>query len=370
MELITSALGFVGFACISEIVKICIGVTDKDFKKFFFEIELCNKSKEYPTMVKKTREKYYMKYTFRLPLGLSVLDVKKHEESISSFLECENVIVEKQKNSRMIDVLYMHTKPRVKYGEKGSRRKDFKIPLGVNLRTGDVFLWDIFKDTNTNVYIAGSPGQGKTNILNLILGHLANCKNEDEVQFAINDTKMVDLPIFRDCRNTVSYSSGTEYINEFLDEELKEMNARFSLLKKYGFKNLRDFRNAGYNLPFRVVVIEEISVFSDNEKFQKQLSDLTSKGRSAGITVILVTQIPTYDIMPTRIKNNVNTSIGLKVRDNIRSEIVMNDAELHKLSGCGHFKISDSDNYNAEVQSYEITDSCLKKIIKTNNRGI
>lgn len=364
MDLVTGSIYIGGLFLVSQFIKNGLGFnSSKNFEKLFYELKLFNTSEEYPSIINKNKEKYYMRYTIELPIGLSIDDIKKYEENISAFLECENVLIEKQSNSKMIDILHMHTKPNVEYDYRNQKRSDFNIPIGVNLRTGENFLLDLFSDSNANLYIAGSPGQGKTNILNVILGHLANSKNENEVQFAIHDTKLVDLPLFEKCKNTVSYYSGAEKVNEFLDNEIKEMNARFELLRKYGFRNIRDFINNGYEVPYRVVVIEEISLFSNNEEFHKKLSDLTSKGRSAGITVIMVTQIPTYDVLPTRIKNNVNTSIGLKVRNSVCSEIVMNDADLHKLSGCGHFKITDSSNYNIEVQSYYITDETLKKIL-------
>lgn len=367
MEVLTSTIGFFGLCAIREIVKIMLNSTnDKDFDKLFYELNLCNKSEEYPALINKSKDKYYMKYTIELPVGLSIEEIKNYEENIASFLECENVIIKKHSNSKKIDIMYMHTKPKVEYNFEKQRRTDLKVPLGVDLYDGSDFILDIFKDSNANMYIAGSPGQGKTNVLNIILAHLANSTTKNEVEFAIHDTKMIDLPLFKRCKNTASYYSGTEGINNFLEEEIKEMNARYKLLNKYGYRNVRDFIEDGYKIPYRVVVVEEISSFSDNEKFLKQLSDLTSLGRSAGIIVIMVTQIPTYEVMPTRIKNNVNISIGLKVRNMVCSEIVMNDAELHKLSGSGHLKITDSINYNREIQAYYISDSCLEKIINKN----
>lgn len=365
MEILAGGICFFCVCIVGETLKTIFNLTnDKDFDKLFYELNLCNKSEEYPKVISRQKEKYYMRYTIELPIGLSIDEIKKYEENIASFLECNEVVIKKNSNSKKIDIMNMHTKPNIEYNFDNQRRSDLKIPLGIDLDDGSDFILDIFKDSNANIYIAGSPGQGKTNIENVILGHLANSASVDEVEFAINDTKMVDLPLFKNCKNTVSYYSGTNGINSFLDNELKEMNARYEMLTKYGYRNVRDFINEGYKIPYRVVVIEEISSFSDNERYLKQLSDLTSRGRSAGIVVIMVTQIPTYDVMPTRIKNNVNISIGLKVKNNICSEIVMNDAELHKLSGAGHLKVTDSSNYNKEVQAYFMTDNTLLEILK------
>lgn len=364
MELLAGGLFVAGAYCINEITKIISSsLKSKDFDKLFYELQLCNMSEEYPVLINTHKDKYYMQYTIKLPIGLSINEIKKYEENISSFLECENVIIKKQSNPRNIDIMYMHTKPMVNYNLEKQKRDDLKIPLGIDLYDAKEFLLDIFKDNNANIYIAGSPGQGKTNVLNVILTHLANSTSKGEVEFAINDTKTIDLPKFKHCKNTVSYYSGTECINSFLEEQLNEMKARYTLLKKYGYKNIRDFIDDGYQLPFRVVVVEEISSFSDNELFMKQLSDLTSLGRSAGIIVIMVTQIPTYEVMPTRIKNNVNISIGLKVKNYVCSEIVMNDADLHKLSGCGHIKITDAFNDNREVQTYYVTEESLDTLM-------
>lgn len=365
--LVTGLIGVGVMYGISEIIKGLMGnMNFKNFDSLFKELELCNKSEDYPDVVDKVKDEYYTKYTIKMPIGLSISNIEQYEEAICSFLESESVTIKKQSNSSFIDIMHMHNKPKINYNPCKHKRDDFLVPLGVNLYNGEPLLFDIFNDSNANMYICGSPGQGKSNIVNLILSHLANNKSVDDVQFAINDSKVVDLPIFENCKNTVSYYSGPDNIHEFIDNELNEMEARFVLLKKYGFKNLRDMKKSGHNIPFRVVVIEEISTFSNDDLFQKKLSDLTSKCRSAGITVMLITQTPTYDIMPTRIKNSVNVSIGLKVRNHVCSEIIMNDADLHKLTGTGHFKINDYKNYNLEAQSYCITDECIEEIINQN----
>ena len=148
------------------------------------------------------------------------------------------------------------------------------------------------------------------------------------------------------------------------------MNRRYALLNKYDCDDIGEYRSKVGKLPYRFIVIEELSSYKTdsegkvNREFYSLLEDLAARGRGSGQILILTTQLPSKDILPNFIKNNINTTIGLMCKDAIRSEIVAGpDSGLEKLKGNGHAKLFPSDT---EFQGYYISKEVASEIVSNN----
>lgn len=64
---------------------------------------------------------------------------------------------------------------------------------------------------------------------------------------------------------------------------------------------------------------------------------LASKARAAGVHLVLITQRPDKDAMPSQIKANIGNKICLKVASNVNSRIVLDEGGAELLLGRGHF---------------------------------
>jgi DNA segregation ATPase FtsK/SpoIIIE-like protein len=119
------------------------------------------------------------------------------------------------------------------------------------------------------------------------------------------------------------------------------------LFTKNKVKTIWDYRNKIDKMPVRLVVIEEMSTFEGNNKFHEALRLIAQQGAGAGILLLLTTQLPNKDTVPNLTKNNINTVIGGKCKDAIRSDIIVEDGDLHLLRGKGHMKVFDCDDYGS-----------------------
>lgn len=119
-------------------------------------------------------------------------------------------------------------------------------------------------------------------------------------------------------------------------------------------------------MPVRLVVIEEMSTFEGNNKFHEALRLIAQQGAGAGILLLLTTQLPNKDTVPNLTKNNINTVIGGKCKDAIRSDIIVEDGDLHLLRGKGHMKVFDCDDYGTEIQVFWIDDDIVERITQNN----
>lgn len=352
-------------------INAVMGLNTIDFKTFFKEVKLCNESKEYPKIYNIYKNESYKTYRFDVPTGIGLDDFIKNKESLYCFMRAEekDIIISRCKGR--VDIKVSTGKRLIKeYNPEDHKRKDFKIPLGYNLETMEIVYWDIVKASNTHCYIAGSSGGGKSIALRLILCHLVSCKSKRDIEFSIINTKRVDLKAFKDCKHTIRYMTGIEGVEDFLESELEEMERRYKLIDKCNCDDLAELRSQGHKIPYRLIVVEEISSYKGNKAYQRAIELISSQGRGAGMILTLVTQLPSHEIMPNTIKCNINTTIGLMTKDSIRSEIIAGpDAGLEKLKGNGHAKLFDRDHEGVEYQGFNITKDTMYEILEENKRA-
>ena len=335
-----------------------------DFKKLFEELNLCNKSKEYPSLLKIINEDYFKVYQFAIPIGLSIKVFEEHTEAISHFIGVDNVSI--VRNNKLIDIKVLTKVPYEEYDPETHKAKGYKIPVGIDLDKHNIRYWDLSDGANANCYIAGSTRCGKSNLLRLIMTILTQ-KSCADIQFSLINPKRVDLVEFQKVKNTKHYTEDPEEATDILLENIEEMKRRYILFSKHkGVKNIWDYRNKVNKMPVRLVVIEEMSTFEGDNKFHEALRLIAQQGAGAGILLLLTTQLPNKDTLPNLTKQCINSVIGGKCKDSIRSDIIVEEGELHKLRGRGHMKVFDSDSYGTEIQSFYISDDVVEEITNNN----
>ena len=258
---------------LTEVTKItvkaiykCLGITCYDFKGLFRNMKFKNADEVYPQLYKRDDNEYFDIFKFSVPMGMSISDFETKSDAFAQFFKVGTNKLRFETEGGLAVVKVMKD-TNISYDYTGDmKRKDFKIPLGRNLDDNKEVLWDIIKSSNTHCYIAGSTGGGKTVMLRLILSHLINSKGPADVQLLLQNTKYVDLKLFKNARNTVVYNEGRDGIIELLENEVKEMNRRYALLNKWDCDDISEYRSKVGKLPYRFIVIEELSSYkTDNE---------------------------------------------------------------------------------------------------------
>ncbi|MFR6245795.1 MAG: FtsK/SpoIIIE domain-containing protein [Romboutsia timonensis] len=347
----------------SKHIKKILGLNILDFNKLFEELNICNKSKEYPKLYNVIHGEYFKVYQFTIPVGLSIEDFKEHTEAISHFIGVDNVSI--VRNYKLIEFKILIRVPYEEYDPEAYKAKGYKIPIGIDLDKYKIRYWDLSDGANANCYIAGSTRCGKSNILRLIMAILTQ-KSCADIQFSLINPKRVDLIEFKNVKNTRHYTEDPDEAADILLENIKEMQRRYILFTKNKVKTIWDYRNKIDKMPVRLVVIEEMSTFEGNNKFHEALRLIAQQGAGAGILLLLTTQLPNKDTVPNLTKNNINTVIGGKCKDAIRSDIIVEDGDLHLLRGKGHMKVFDCDDYGTEIQVFWIDDDIVERITQNN----
>jgi len=349
-----------------KVIRKALNINTLDFKKLFEELNLCNKSKEYPRLWKIINEDYFKIYQFTIPIGLSINDFKEHTEAISHFIGADNVSV--VRNKKLIEVKVLTGVPYEEYNPEIHKAKGYKIPIGIDLDKHKIRYWDLSDGANANCYIAGSTRCGKSNLLRLIMTILTQ-KSCADIQFSLINPKKVDLIEFKSVKNVKHYTEDSSEATDILLDNIEEMRRRYILFAKHKeVKNIWDYRNKVGKMPVRLVVIEEMSEFEGDKDFHNALKLLAQQSAGAGILLLLTTQLPNKDTLSNQVKNNINTVFGGKCKDAIRSDIIVEDGDLHKLRGRGHMKVFDADECGTEIQVLNVKDDVLDEIISKNIR--
>lgn len=182
---------------------------------------------------------------------------------------------------------------------KQSTCKGLTIPIGIaadnkilNLKLGDG------KDVH-HALIGGATGKGKTVLLHNIIVNASKLYSPDELQFILMDYKEgTEFKIYERLPHikVLTISGEIDFglsVFEFLS---KEISRRGTLFRKTGCSDFTSYREAGNSELTRLLVImDEFQVLLDpkkrvSSKISAMLEDITRRGRSFGINMLLCTQ--------------------------------------------------------------------------------
>jgi S-DNA-T family DNA segregation ATPase FtsK/SpoIIIE len=173
-----------------------------------------------------------------------------------------------------------------------------RIYLGIDEYGEPVYLGLMYR----NLLAAGEPGGGKSGLLNTITAHAALCTDTRLVLF---DGKRVELGLYRDIAD--------EFIGPDLDHAIATMRRLQTVMdNRYAWLEAQDRRKieSGDGLEVILAVFDEIAYYSatvgdktSREEFTTLLRDLVARGRAAGVLVVAATQRPSFDIIPTSLRD-------------------------------------------------------------------
>lgn len=219
-----------------------------------------------------------------------------------------------------------------------------------------------------NVFIGGSSGSGKTNVMqNLLYDYLAVGLNNG-VEFYILDTKGVDfvdyfqLPQLKD--KIACNITGGKLIVEKLYKELCLRKQAFKMVGAKCFSEYKELAICDDNFSEIVVFIDEIADLSYDKKTYKLLKALISLGKNYGMFFAVATQVPK---LFKGIKKRFNYIIACKTITEKDSQILIKTKDAINLPQGkvyvlhnGKLSILDVEYYSQEEQLKDIQE-LLKK---------
>ena len=302
-------------------------------------------------------------YKFILALGPG-LGYKEFKAKEQLFADAMGGTVQVEKRGKVITMQASTTeiKRQYPYSFDPSKHEGY-LPI----HFGHSSIGEIVKDLADmpNLIIAGHPGAGKSNFIHgLIMGLLLNKKTD--IRTVAFDFKRLEYSYLRDHVLLVTKEEEAiqvfNAINKNLDERLVELESK-------GCQKIQDYIEQGYQMPFLVVVIDELAEMHD-EDCQTALNRILRLGRAAGICVVCATQRPSSTMMKAfgDSKAMFSGTMCFHVRDGINSRMLLdneNAALIPSIPGRGIYQW----DTELETQGMFLPIKKARKLLKDIDRG-
>lgn len=236
------------------------------------------------------------------------------------------------------------------------------IPLGISV-TGTIYL---NLKSNSNTYLTGTTGSGKSTCLKSMLCSLIQLYKPYQLKFYMVDLKKSELFLFKNIKHTISYTDTIEGLYITLNEVLNECNNRYEMFSRFGVADIYEYNAQAYKkLDERILVIEElVMLLLDNKKqCLTLLKQILAISRACGIHTIMSMQRPSADILNPLLKSLTLNKISFKQEDEANSNIAIDNpnAKYINMPGRGFLKCG---SVLTEFQAYNISTIQIKEIIK------
>jgi S-DNA-T family DNA segregation ATPase FtsK/SpoIIIE len=170
--------------------------------------------------------------------------------------------------------------------------------IGINEFGEPVYLDVVYR----NLLVAGEPGGGKSGLLNNVC---ATGALSDNTRLVLLDAKLVELGPWMDIAD--------EFVGPDLDRALSVLRRLLTVARnRYAWllAHRRRKLSAQDGMSVILVIIDELAMYSavlgtkpQQEEFAMLLRGLVSLGRACGIPVVAATQRPSFDIIPTSLRD-------------------------------------------------------------------
>ena len=174
-----------------------------------------------------------------------------------------------------------------------------------------------------HLLIAGATGSGKSVVINGLIDTLMYRLPFDKdggAQLILIDPKKVELSQYKSLPHTLAHAAGYDpdaWVNA-LQQAVNIMDRRYNEMAKQGLKMYA-------KSDLYVVIDEWASIYKsvNGKECYRLLMRLTSEGRAARVHIILATQVPKANIIPTEIRENFAARLCLRTANSIQSRVIM-----------------------------------------------
>ena len=199
------------------------------------------------------------------------------------------------------------------------------VPRAYRTPAGSVYTPFLRLAECPHLLIAGATGSGKSVALNGIIQSILMTESPFNAQFVLIDPKKVELVQFKPLPHTARYASDHQDIIRSLQWAMDETDRRFSEMQRQCVKE--------YTGPHLYVVIDELAdlMVSLKKETLPLLQRLAQIGRAARVHVIACSQNILAQTIPTVLKCNFSTILGLRTANVQQSRFLISAAGCETL---------------------------------------
>lgn len=235
------------------------------------------------------------------------------------------------------------------------------VPTAYRTPAGSVYSPFLRLAECAHLLIAGATGSGKSVALNGIIHSLLMTQSPFHCQFVLIDPKRVELIQYASLPHTARYASDHPDIVRALQWALDETDSRFTVMQRRGIKE--------YDGPDLYVVVDELAdlMVSLKKETLPLLQRLAQIGRAARVHLIACTQNVLAITIPTVLKCNFSTILGLRTCNAQQSRFLISATGCETLpnprrEGKGYGYIRDGADLE-KILVYKYPDAEVQRVI-------
>ena len=215
------------------------------------------------------------------------------------------------------------------FWSKPKRTVTYTAPSGKTYR--------LFTDAldQPHLLIAGCSGSGKSVLINGLVDTLMYRLPFDQqggAQLILIDPKRVELAAYKNLPHTLAHAAGFNPDSwlSALNRAVDIMDSRYAYMEQNGLKR--------YNRGDLYVIIDEWANVYKNGGVgaYKAVLRLTSEGRAARVHLIMATQVPKANIIPSEIRENFDSRFCLHTANSVQSRVIMEENGCEDLPRYGY----------------------------------
>jgi S-DNA-T family DNA segregation ATPase FtsK/SpoIIIE len=225
--------------------------------------------------------------------------------------------------------------------EFDTAKAKLKLPLGKDV-SGTPIITGL--ERMPHLLVAGSTGTGKSVAINCYVCAMLLKYTPDELKFIMVDPKMVEMSIYNNIPHMLSpVVTELERVVPTLKWATREMERRYKIFAKHGFRNLESYKAAARRradlepLPYIVIIVDELAdlMMMAPDEVETLICRLAQMARATGIHLIIATQRPSVDVVTGLIKANFPSRIAFAVTSQIDSRVILDMNGAEQLLGRG-----------------------------------